>query len=363
MERRLVMIFMIKGIRKMKGIFLLGMPIFLMLIASCKKDKETAIPVTKGVYIVNEGNFTFGNGEVSFYDPTGNAVSNNLFNAANGYALGDVAQSMYIKDSTGFIVLNNSQKVEVVRIPSFKKIRTITIANSSPRYFMPVNDSIAYVSELYAGKIYLINYQTGNLLKEIITPTDWTDRMIMNGENLIVEDIELSSSNTHNSGISVINTQTGTMVNSYKLNPANITGLVKDKYGRIWVAKTQDSIQHQSAVFYVLNNDFSVKDSVVFAWGHQPSNLSVNETGDRIYFLDNGIYSLSVEQGSSPGLLVNGGGHNFYGLGIDPTNDDIYVSDALDFVQPSRIYRYNKNGGQVYTFTAGIIAGNFVFNY
>jgi hypothetical protein len=46
--------------------------LFLILIAfisSCCKDKNPDLPTGKGVYIINEGNFNFGNGEVSFYDP------------------------------------------------------------------------------------------------------------------------------------------------------------------------------------------------------------------------------------------------------------------------------------------------------
>src|SRR4051812_27111387 len=109
--------------------------VIITVLASCHKDQAPLIPESKGVYIMNEGNFNFGNGEVSFYDPGTNEVSNSLFHTANGYSLGDVVQSMYIKDSLAFIVVNNSQKIEVVKIPSFKQVRAITISRSNPRNF------------------------------------------------------------------------------------------------------------------------------------------------------------------------------------------------------------------------------------
>ena len=55
-----------------------------VMFCSCKKDKDAVTHITSGVFIVNEGNFNFGNAEISFYDPTAKQASNNLFHAADG---------------------------------------------------------------------------------------------------------------------------------------------------------------------------------------------------------------------------------------------------------------------------------------
>ena len=54
-------------------------------------------------------------------------------------------------------------------------------------------------------------------------------------------------------------------------------------------------------------------------------------------------------------------GVNFYGLGIDPATNEIYVSDAIDYVQKGVIYRYQSNGTLINTFRAGITPGDFYF--
>ncbi|PIZ05881.1 MAG: cell surface protein, partial [Flavobacteriales bacterium CG_4_10_14_0_8_um_filter_32_5] len=47
--------------------------------------------------------------------------------------------------------------------------------------------------------------------------------------------------------------------------------------------------------------------------------------------------------------------------GINPYSNNIYISDAKDFVQNSSILRYSKNGLLLGSFQAGIISGGFLF--
>jgi hypothetical protein len=56
-------------------------------------------------------------------------------------------------------------------------------------------------------------------------------------------------------------------------------------------------------------------------------------------------------------------GRNIYGVDADPTNGDLYLSDAIDYVQSSKIYRYSKDGNLIHSFNAGIISNGFVFSY
>jgi len=137
--------------------------LFTLMLFSCSKSPVDTVffdfTGNKGVYIVNEGNFMFGNSSLSFYDPQTKKVRNDVFQARNGAPLGDVAQSMSILGDLGFIVVNNSGKIYVIdsRTAEFKG----SISGlSSPRYIHFVNAQKAYVTDLYARKITIFNPQS-----------------------------------------------------------------------------------------------------------------------------------------------------------------------------------------------------------
>ena len=96
---------------------------------------------------------------------------------------------------------------------------------------------------------------------------------------------------------------------------------------------------------------------------HIPSHLCINGSGNEIYYFDyDGINRISINDTAGPAsAFVTQYNRNFYGLGIDPATEDVYVSDAIDYVQPSRISRYSKTGDSIQSFSAGIISGNFCF--
>lgn len=341
--------------------------IVLAATSSCHEEisKFPPAPTAHGVYITNEGLFNSGQGEISFYNPVTDTISNGLFYAVNNYKLGDVVQSMYIKDSTGFIVVNNSAKVEVVKIPSLKHVLTINILNSSPRYFLPINDSVGYVTDLYKSEVHVINYLTGALITNITGLAEWTEHMVMINGTVVVEERNLSSSPSSAGSVVTINPANNTFMQRYSFAGSNVDGMVNDNQNRIWFGMDADSIHGVPPAIFCLNSNMSLNKKIVMPTGHVAYNLKVNGTGDEIYYFDNnGVNVISINDTVAPANpLIPVNGRNMYGLGVDPNYGDVYVSDALDYVQRSKVYRYDAGGNLKDSFLAGVISGNFAFSY
>ena len=102
--------------------------LFVFLLFSCKTDEEKEItPVSNesgvDVIVLNEGNFGSGNASINWYNSSENKIYQHIFKSNNqGRPIGDVVQSMQIIGDKGYIVVNNSQKIEVVNLSDFKSI-------------------------------------------------------------------------------------------------------------------------------------------------------------------------------------------------------------------------------------------------
>ena len=91
--------------------------------------------------------------------------------------------------------------------------------------------------------------------------------------------------------------------------------------------------------------------------------MSINENGDKLLYLMNDIFEMDIESIALPSQpKISSNGKLLYSLGVDASTGEIYVSDAIDYLQRGVIYRYNRSGEELSSFKAGIIPGSFYFD-
>ncbi|MDX9750200.1 MAG: hypothetical protein RBT71_03880 [Flavobacteriales bacterium] len=328
------------------------------LITACRKDKPeppTDQPITVGeggVYITNEGNFGWGNAGVSYFDIASGNVVEDLYEPANGMSLGDVCQSMRLFNGKGYVVVNNSGKVVVVDPNSFIATATIT-GLTSPRHFLAVSNGKAYVTDMQANALTVIDLSTNSITGSIPCP-GWTEEPALAYGKAFV------TAQTRNY-VYVIDTATDQLVDSIAVSRGG-NSIVEDANGKLWVA-CMGGAGTLPALYRIDPIARQVEAAFPFpSASHDPWRLTTNGDHSVLYFLDQHVYRMAVTDTALPvAPFIPANGRNFYGLGVDPNNGTVYVADAIDYVQRGVVFRYAADGAPIGDFLAGRIPGGFVF--
>jgi len=321
----------------------------------CEDCSTTPISVdSSDVLIVNEGNFGWGNGSLSLYQPNSQTVSNNVYSQANNnLPLGDVIQSAYQLNDKIYVVANNSNKIEIINKNTFVNEATITGFNS-PRYFLPVSNNKAYVSDLYSNSIQVVDLSSNTIVNNINT-NSWTEKMLLHNDTAYVCDMT-------NNNLLLINTSNDNLVDSVKVG-VEPNSLVLDANNKIWIMCSGGFQEDNPKLIRFNPQTRSIEATFVFSnINNSPGSLTINSDGTKLFYLNSNVYQMSFNATSLPSSsLINNNSNTFYGLGVHPESEDIYVADAIDYVQNGVVFRYTSSGSLIQQFNVGIIPGNFLF--
>lgn len=352
---------------------LLGI-ISVFLISSCSKDPirpdnggtkpppDDSVSYADGLFIVNEGNFNWGNASVTFVDNATGTAHQNIFEEINHRPLGDVAQSMKVMNRRGYIVMNASNRVEVIDLKTFKVIKSIEGFNA-PRYIEFVDSTKAYVTNLYKD-ISVVDLATLTITKTISTP-EWTEGLVRYNQYMFVTCIGNFNepSSKRKAKLLILNTKEDKIVDSIPTATEPV-GIVIDKKLKLWVLCSGGWDGYAAPALIRVDPDLRQVEKVFsFASANTPSRLGINPTSDTIYYLQNGVYQVPVTASALPSQpLIPSGGHLFYGMAIHPVDGTIYVTDAIDYVQDGLAYQFSSStGSQIRSWQTGRIPGSFCF--
>ncbi|MBR6748986.1 MAG: YncE family protein [Bacteroidaceae bacterium] len=315
-----------------------------------------------GVFITNEGNFQYGNASLSYYDPTTMTVENEVFNRANAMKLGDVAQSMIIHDNVGWVVVNNSHVIFAIDINTFKERGRITNL-TSPRYMHFLSDEKAYVTQLWDNRIFIVNPKRYEIIGYIECPgmtmeNGSTEQMVQYGKYVYV------NCWSYNNRILKIDTETDRVVDELVVG-IQPTSLVLDKNNKMWTITDggyeNSPYGYEAPTLYCIDAEtFTIEKQFRFRLGDKASELQLNRAGDMLYWLNDDVWAMSVDDTRLPiRPFLESKGTIYYGLTVSPGNGDVYVADAIDYQQPGKVYRYTSDGILQDEFYVGIIPGAF----
>lgn len=353
--------------------------LLLLSIAGCMKDDELweferpphELPYS-GIFVINEGNFMYGNASLTYYDPETRQVFDDVFFQANALPLGDVAHSMSIRDSLAYVVVNNSGRIYIFDKSTFKLKGKIT-GLTSPRYMHFLSDTKAYVTDLYARSIAVVNPQTGELTGVIPVSNNnrdfaqhATEQMLQYGRFVY------TNCWSYDKLVLVIDSELDQVVDSVEVKKQP-NSMVMDRNHALWVlcdggAEASPYGSESGGLMRIGAGSTSAELILEFPPGEMPRDLKINGTGDTLYYINGDVYRHAILGSEGSELLVESPYEGsvlsgFYGLEVDPISSEIYVADAIDFVQRGMVYRFSPEGIGIDTFRTGIAPGGFCFNF
>ncbi len=338
----------------------------IICITACQEGEDQ--PGQGTVIVVNEGQFGAGNGTLGLYDPILNAYTDQAFETVNQQGLSAGVQSVHIHREQAYILCNAADKIEIVNPQTLERL-VAPIEDTSlitPRYMTTVGNK-GYVSvwgpydenyNLPNSRVFVLNLDNQTIIQKIATNAG--------PEGILAVDQKVFVANSFTNTLSVINAQTDAVDTILVIN-SGPSLLALDQDEMLWVSTTGGF--GGTPAFVQLNPDtYEIMKTVSAAGTGANGKFTLNVPRDSLFFIgsepypstESAIYGMSIQATNLPEnpLIV---GNSFYGLGIDPNSNILYVGLASSFDAEGTVLRYQTNGTMLDNFASGIAPNGFVF--
>lgn len=322
---------------------------------------------TTGVFTINEGVFGNSSGTITHYDRSSGNATSSIFQAANKRELGDVVQSMHLHNGQAYLVVNNSNKIEVVDAETFQEKAQIT-GLRLPRYCLAVSATEAYVSEWgtdgLTGTLARIDLEQNTIIERI--PVGKGPEQLLKANDQLY--ISHPGGFGDNNEVSVLDLNTR-QVTTIRVGDRP-SGLVLDGMGRVWVAcagkvvyttypNIDVSASTESSLTLLDPSTQQVARTYSFGKGNPVGNLTLNTTDGRtLYYTREGqVWAFDAVAETENRLFAG----RYYGLGYDPVSQHLYAATSSGVNEATVEIRTINDGREVDTYTAGNFANGFVF--
>lgn len=342
----------------------------IFLTACSNDDENTEAPLgnyDNGVLILNQGGFGNGNASISYVSEDFVTQQNNIFSLVNPtITLGDTAQDIGFYQDLAFIVLNVSNKIEIVNRYTMAHVATISSGLDNPR-FIAFSNGKGFVTNWADGTntsddyVAVVNLST-YAVSSTIAVAEGPEKIIENNNKLYVA--HAGGFNFGNT-ISVINAATNSLQTT--INVGDVPNSLKIKDNSLYVicgGKPSYATTETAGSLVKINlSNNSVSNTINFTATTHPSNLIIN--GNNMYYtVDDAVFKTSLNATTLPSTplftTTSQGVYGVYSFAVE--NDKIYVGDAGDYNSNGKVYIYSEAGILENQYTVGVIPAGFFFN-
>lgn len=347
--------------------------IILVIFASCKKDKPvivyqpnpTAIKA-RTLLVGCEGGFGTNTASLTQINLKDGSSFNNVYQTVNGSQMGDVLQSITRVGESFYFVINNSNKIVVTDTNFIKKGEIVNV--DQPRFLLSVGNNKAYVSSIYNYKIYIVDLQSNTKIGEIGVDSSWTEEMLLHSD-ATGDYVFVCNNDTAINYVTKINTLNDQIVGRITIGGYAPSRLVKDQSNNLWVLAGNNYYGKIATLSRIDLSTNMLTKTLTFSANVSADRLAINSKNDLFVLTTdyigskNGVYKINSNATVIPGSFFYKAqaGTFLYGLAVDPSTNDIFISDPKGFTQAGSVSRFNEEGLLLNSWITGIAPSCFYF--
>ncbi len=350
-------------------------------------DNQTNDPVIsptteiKGLYIMCEGNWGSNNAAVDFIDFSSSQYTQNIFEKSNPdivMGLGDTSSDMQAYGNQLWVVVNGSNKVEVLDIETCKRIAKIDVTNCR---YVTFNDDYAYISS-YVGPLAADYVQLGTVFKidtrnfnkvDSVVVSYQPEEMAIIGNMLYVACSGGYRYPTYDRVISAIDLTSFKKVSDIDTE-VNLHRMRKDSNNQLWVT-SRGNYADKGPSLICLKKDASGNLTVSNKKDIAVSDMCI--VGDSLYYFgvewDNATMSNKVSYGiintktheQVPTTIFNNESFKQievpYGIIVTPDKRELFITDAKNYVSSGKLYHFSADGSCKWNMWTSDIPSKMVF--
>jgi len=349
-----------------------------ILFFSCTNDvpnNEVALGAyDKGVLVLSQGGFGRGDASVSYVSSDFMTFQNDIFSLTNpSMNLGDTGQDIGLNGDFAYIVLNVSNKIEVVNRYTMLHVATINGLNN-PRYIAFSNGK-GFVTNWGDGSnpaddfVAVINLSSNTIIRSIPV-AEGPERIVENAGKLYAA--HYGGFGFGNS-ISVIDAASSTFQATIAVG--DLPNDMQIKEGFLWVSCSGMPSYASAETAGKLVKINLTTNQVVNTIGYSDvtkhlANLVI-EGSNAYYTVDADVFKMPLTASTLPVSPVfsasTQGVSSIYSFAIK--DNHIYVGDAGNYSDLGKVYVYSQGGNTGLnigtlekTLTVGVIPAGFYFN-
>ncbi|WP_348800536.1 YncE family protein [Flavobacterium adhaerens] len=350
-----------------------------LFFVSCTNDDDTKNEplgsYDKGFLILNQGGFGHNDASVSYVSSDFDTSQNDIFSVVNpNITLGDTGQDIGFNGENAYIVLNASNKIEIVNRYTMQSLGSINTGLKNPRYIAFANGK-GYVTNWGDGGVKTDDYVavidlSTNKVTSSIPVAEGPEKILENSGKLYVAH---KGGYGYGNSLSVINASSNSVVTT--ITVGEVPESMGVKGSTLWVACSGNPsyvsaplVETPGKIVKVDLSTNTVTSTIAYTDATKHITNLVLGGNDAYYTVDADIFKLNDTTTSLPtNALFSTTPQGVYGIYSFAVHGNyIYVGDAGDYSTNGKVYVYGLVSPSVgtleKTFTVGVIPAGFYFN-